>query len=308
MRRVSVLSLAVVVALALSACAQSLHLAAGNSVLVSSVTATEDAGSARISMNVSNVSMDVAMFGTSESITMSGDGLVDFETATGSFTMGFSGVPEMAGDMEMRFIGGTQIYMRMPDGAVPGVSGWLHIDADAALEQMGMSADQAMGQLGAQNPADMLEMLEELTGGVTEIGKVEIRGEQATLYRAELDYAKALESAGSAGAGFGGFGEGLAGLSVPIMIAVDEQDRVRRISMEMDFAELMSAVGEAFDEGFGGDFGGAGAVEGSMTMAIEFYDFGVAVDVVAPPADEITEFGSIVGDLGATVPEFDSGF
>jgi hypothetical protein len=62
---------------------------------------------------------------------------------------------------------------------------------------------------------------------------------------------------------------------VPVDVWIDDQDRVVKMQMSVQFP------------GFGGTKGG------SIEMTIEITEFGVPVDVPAPPAEEVVPIGEL---------------
>jgi hypothetical protein len=173
-------------------------------------------------------------------------------------------------DEPMRVVAdGTTMYMQMPFAGVLGApSGWLEID----LSELGMGADQ----LGAYDLRSTLETLRGASGEPDVVGTEQVRGVETTHYRVTVDLAKALEeapeSARAALEQMGGAGD-LEGAEMDVDVWIDADGLPRRQSMDM--ANL---------------FGSMGMGDTSVTMTIEYFDFGEAVDIVVPSPDEVTPF------------------
>ena len=191
------------------------------------------------------------------SMDMSAEGLVDFESGASSMTMSLMGT-----EMEMRTVDG-HLYVRMPEvGRPPGITEWVG---------MPLAAAGAGSYTGSPNAAGMIESLRGVSSDIEELGRDEVNGEDAIGYRVTIDMERALAQ-------------------------VPEEDRAR---VEESMAQ-MRAMGMAdvpmevwvTDDGLPvrmvmelRDVGGTGA---GMRMQMDYVDFGVPVDITAPPADDTT--------------------
>ena len=105
-----------------------------------------------------------------------------------------------------------------------------------------------------------------------DLGQEDVGGHPATHYRASIDYTKVLDELPDASAqtrdALGKLG------SVPADVWIDGQDRVVKTHMTIDGGAL-----------------GVGAGTAEVTM--ELSDFGVPVDVQAPPEDQTVDFSSL---------------
>ena len=147
---------------------------------------------------------------------------------------------------------------------------WVKLDP-AALQQGGMLEGLA-DQSGTNSPKQGLEYLQGLSGDVQDLGQETVAGEPATHYKASIDYTKVLDKLPNASPAAR---DALAKLgTVPADVWIDGQDRVVKMHMTID----------------GGAFGG-GAGKAEMTM--ELTDFGVPVDVQAPPAEDTVDFSAL---------------
>ena len=235
---------------------------------------TADTGSSR-------VEFEMTMRVAGQSIDARGKGAFDYSRLRGFLTYEMA-LPEV-GDvrMEMRMLG-TQLYMQMPAelGATAGLprgKEWFALDLAESLEQVGLSSFDFTRQ---QDPAQMLRYLQAASANVSEAGYDKVRGVQTTRYVGRMDLRKALD------AGLDELGlsdaerekarksmttmlDQFDSTSIPFEVFIDPQGLLRRMSIEMS----MAIEGEQL----------------RMEMQMDYYDFGVAVDVQAPPAGAVLD-------------------
>jgi len=172
---------------------------------------------------------------------------------------------------------GTTMYMQIPFASlVDAQEGWVSID----LAAMGVGADQ----LGAYDLRNMLEILRGASGEPEVVGNEEVRGVETTHYRATIDLAKALDEAPEAArAALDQLGEAgdLKGAHMDVDVWIDADGLPRRQSMDM-----------------GSIFGSLGVGDTSVTMTIEYFDYGEPVDIEVPSPDEVTPFDDITDAFG----------
>ena len=132
---------------------------------------------------------------------------------------------------------------------------YMGVEAGGTMHWLKQEVDGATGAqaffpgAGGTSPERLLEALTESSTKVEELGSEEIRGVSATHYRAHLNKAKLAA-------------EGNRGEPGLVDAWIDEEGLPRRIRI---------SFGGETDSGF----------------VMELFDFGVAVDVEAPPADEV---------------------
>ena len=218
----------------------------------------------------SRFTMDITVDTQGEPTTVKVDGVMAGDGKTGQLTVS----TPVVGSIEERIVDGA-IYMNLDSfpGAAAELAGkqWVKLD----LEQL-QQRDGAFGYLANQaesnSPKQGLEYLQGLSGDVQDLGPDTVGGQPATHYRASIDYAKVLDRLPDANQETR---DALTKLgTVPADVWIDGQDRVVKMHMTID--------GRAF---------GAGAGTAELTM--ELSDFGVPVDVQAPPADETIDFSAL---------------
>ena len=238
--------------------------------VASAAAKTVESGSSRVEFTAS-------MKAAGESIDMSGSGAFDYRTSRGQATYRMQ-VP-MLGDvsMEMRMVG-TKVFLRLPQALTGGMTGgkeWMGMDVGKALERTGLGGLDLTQQ---QDPTQTLQYLRTASTGVREAGTATVRGVETTRYTGRLDFRKALDAGidgleltpaerQRARQGMEAMLDQLGGEGVPFEVFVDEDGLLRRMTMHMN----MAIEGERV----------------AMTMSMDYFDFGVDVNVHAPPARDV---------------------
>ena len=243
-------------------------------------TKTADAGSSR-------VAYDVTMSGGAvpQEIQMEGEGAFDYEHRRGETTMEMP--PPLAGEMKM-IMDGLVLYMQLPQELrkeLPTPKPWLKLDLAKAGNAAGIDLE-ALVQTDQTDPTQTLNYLRGASNEVEEVGEEDVRGTPTTHYRATVDLRKAIdEAAGAVPEGerdrvrkaIEGVIEQTGVESMPMDVWIDEDGRARRLAM--DYTMTM---------------GGAGKVR--MQMAIDYFDFGVEVDVEPPPAGQTMDISELAAE------------
>jgi hypothetical protein len=235
----------------------------GRARLLAAVTQTVDARTARMALSFGMEGVPGA-----DAFSMSGEGVFDFATQSGAMTLDATGFR-----VEERIVDGVA-YVRMP--GMPGGGGdkWIRMD----LESLG-SDPSALSQ-SQTDPTQILSYLAGVADDVVDVGPAEVRGVEVTHYRATLDLGRALDAPDVPAATrerLQKLAPSLRDIDMPVEVWIDADGRMRRMSMEMDLAEML-----------GGTDAGSGVPTGAaMHIEMELYDFGVPVDVEAPAPDEV---------------------
>lgn len=220
-----------------------------------------DAGSARFEMTFSLPQ------GTAGTITASG--VVDFGNDDMQMTMDMSGLAGAASNVsyEARLVDGV-MYMNLggalAGGSLPaGTKPWIKLDPSS----LGVTGSQLDEQ---QNPADFLASLKGIAD-IHEVGHETIRGVATTEYDGTVDLAKALDRVGADARDRLQRALSAMETSVPVKVWVDDEGLPRRMQLDISVQGM------------------------SMSMSMDFYDYGVPVDLSAPPADQVGDMSSLLG-------------
>jgi hypothetical protein len=275
MRRVLLSLQLVLLALGLAAC--------GSDVL--SVDPAASSAGKTVAAGSSRVEFKIALKAAGQPTNMSGSGLFDYRNANGAlaYKMEVPGLGPVT--MDMRIVG-RKVYLRLPQelagAALPGGKPWFGLDLDKSLDRAGLGN---LGLTPQQDPAQALEYLRAASTDVEESGRATVRGVQTTRYAGKLDFRKALDPGlerlelpaaerEKARAGMKQMLDRLGSSTMPFEVFVDRDGLLRRMTMSMP----MTVEGQRL----------------SMRMSIDYFDFGVAVNVKAPPAADVTDVSGLL--------------
>jgi len=199
-----------------------------------------------------------------EEMSMEAEGDIDFAAEDASLEMTFFGQT-----MEMRIVDDT-MYQRLPAMMRPPSldAEWIGMPADAA-------GGMAFNPLAGPNPAgdDMIEMLRSVTGELEELGAAEINGHDAWGYRGVIDVAAAVEEMSDEERIEANIASGMLGSAgmeeMPVEIWITEDGLPLRMLMTMEEEALFS-----------------------MSMQLDFTDYGAPVTIEAPPEADVRLFES----------------
>ena len=238
-------------------------------VVAEAATKTADAGSARIDMSA-------AIEGGGQSFTMVGKG--EFADQRGRMTFDLSDQAGQQLSMEMIF-DQLVIYMKFPSelGAqLPAGKSWVKMDLEELSREEGIDLAELM-QAGQSDPTQALQYLRGASDDFEKVGEEEIRGVGTTHYRGTVDLRKA---AGQLSEGARESVDRIVELtgesSFPFDVWIDEDGLARRIKYEQS---LPTAQGS----------------NATMGMTMDFYDFGVEVEVEPPAEDEVVDLQELIG-------------
>jgi hypothetical protein len=158
----------------------------------------------------------------------------------------------------------------LPLASKLGDKSWIAINLDELGQKTGTDFGALADQAQSSGPQQGLEYLQGLSGDVEKVGDDTVAGEHATHYRAQIDDAKVAQKLPE-----GATRDRVATLGVvPADVWIDDGDRVVKMQFAVD----------------GSSFGESGA---RVQMTMEMTDFGVPVDVQAPPPDQVTDFSTL---------------
>lgn len=214
------------------------------------------------------ITVDAEMGAVSNSFGLTGSVDAEAKRSSASFDLG-GGAMQLVSD-------GTVLYLQVPEAARASTGGkaWAKLDVGEVM--------QGFGGLGSStDPTASFENLRQASGTeVEDLGSEDVRGTSTRHFRTELDLTSQLDSMGGAGAAaLGPMREQLK--AVPVDVWLDGDDRIRRQRTTLDLAGL-----------------GAGKV----VTTVEAFDYGKAVTIEVPAADEVFE-----GDMSSLGALFGAG-
>jgi hypothetical protein len=238
-------------------------------------TKYEEAGSSRVSMSATMTGVAGGPF------TFAGEGEFDRERARMTLDMSELGEATggaFAGELEM-ILDDLVMYMKFPEAIteqLPGGKSWVRIDLRQAGKELGIDLEELM-QVQQSDPSQSLQYLRGASDDFEEVGEEEVRGVETTHYRGTIDLHKAVEQLPEDARGSFERAIDLIGTDeLPLDVWIDDDGMARRMKYEQP---LPSAGGE----------------EGAMELTMEFFDFGVDVDVEPPPSDEVIDIQELIG-------------
>jgi hypothetical protein len=210
--------------------------------------------------------------------------------ATGEFDFArSSGMITMAAPVDMtELFVPPKAYVKVSSlsSSLPRGKTWLAIDTRSAG-----AASSMLGPFGStDNPAGLLASLSAIAGSERNLGRAVVRGVPVTEYQVNIDPAKmAAKVPASEKASLREFAQSLGKGAIPVDVWVDGQNMVRQLRLSL---HMPAPIGAS-----------AGLGNFRLSLTIDFYDFGVAVRVSAPPASQVTDMSGTnsvsVGSVGS---------
>lgn len=219
--------------------------------------------------------MEMGEEGSGMNVSMTGDGALDLAARTGRMSME---MPGMGASLEMVF-DSSEVYVRMPPMLTDGEPRWIRGTGGSPGMRTG-------GRIGG-DPAYVLDVLGAVEGEISELGRDTVRGTDVRGYGFSVSGRHLWTEEGEVPGA-------VAESEVPVEAWIDEQDRLRRIVMEIDLSAVYQAVRERMTEGAATEqeqqMGAMmGSMTGSMVLTTDFYDFGTPVQVEFPDTSEVMD-------------------
>jgi hypothetical protein len=254
-------------------------------ILASAGSETAEAGSSRVAFTIATEIPGVQ----EEPVEFTGEGAFDYAERTGSATFDFGelfaslGLPA-ADDPIQAIFDGPVIYLNFPLLAafLPDAKPWIKLDPATLGEQQGLDLGQ-LQQLGQGDPSQLLDYLKATTAGVEEVGTEEVGGVETTHYRGTIQLDRVAEQVPpeqreQAEAAIDRLIEQTGATEIPVDAWVDGDGLVRRLEYSYS-AEVQVP--------------GSDPQKVASVVTMEFSDFGTAVDVEPPPADQVTDLAQL---------------
>lgn len=223
-----------------------------------------------------DISLDGKIVSGAQTVPLTGTGAIDFQDKTFQLNLTLPGM----GTVE-EVVLGQIIYIKVPTAAAAEFGGkpWLKLDPS----QFG-SGQNPFGSLDSSNPSQVLNTLQG-AGQVTKVGDETVRGVHTVHYKANVDIAKAADAQKLTPQQKQQLQSALGGqTTVPEDVWIDDQGLARRVATDITATPSTGT-------------GTTSSVKAQLT--VEFFDYGKAnVTATAPPADQVTDFGQVLGQLG----------
>ncbi len=244
------------------------------SLIATAVRNTEEAGGAEVAFQ-----MEMQLPGVDEPVVMTGSGVEDASHRRGQLSFDMSALARVAGagalcsdSCEMEAVmDGHSIYMHSAlFSAGLGGKDWLKLDLDRFGDSLGIPMGEP--RMATQSPSEGLRMMRGVSGDVTDEGREQVRGVDATHYSATVDLRRSVEALPesqreAARRGMERIITATGQEELPFDVWIDDDDRVRRFEMEQTMKR--------------------GGVELKAHVTMEYVRFGVPVEIDLPDDDEV---------------------
>jgi hypothetical protein len=175
------------------------------------------------------------------------------------------------------------VYEKFPPAlaaTLPSGKSWVKVDLAAAGRKVGVDVN-ALSQGQAGDPSQTLDYLRGASSDIKKVGSEDVRGTQATHYRAVVDLNKAAAESPKASEAIKSTIKLLGTATQPVDVWVDAEGRVRRMKYAVDLSKSKVPTSTG--------------VPGSVTFTLDLFDFGVPVQATLPPADQVVDLGALTG-------------
>jgi hypothetical protein len=172
---------------------------------------------------------------------------------------------------------GTVVYLKLPgtlQAQVPGNKPFARIDLQAAGQSQGLDFG-ALSQ--STDPTSGLGYLYGASDNVTKVGNETLRGAKTTHYKATVDLQKAeLKMTPEQKQAVEKVRTQLGTSTFPVDAWIDGAGRVRKMTYAIDMSKAKTPAGQP-------------AGTGQTIITVELFDYGTAVNVAEPPADQVAD-------------------
>ena len=242
----------------------------GENPVAAAAEATRNAPGVRMSFSMS-AQGPVAM-------TMTGTGVMNGETRRARMEFDATGAgPGGAGRFEMtEILDDLDLYMQSPQlsGALGSGKGWLLIRAEGLLGQLFPGGSGGLGAGMSASPAQQLDALESASDEVTVVGHEQVNGVATTHYTAVIEIQRLVDDLRDRSdklADLMGRSLDELGSTETVDVWIDAQGLLRRERVAM----MMGAMG-------------------SLTMTIDFSDYGIHPQIEVPSAADAYDLTPLV--------------
>jgi hypothetical protein len=189
---------------------------------------------------------------------------------------------KVAGQAVELILDGTTIYERIPALTDQLGTPWLKIDVSDIGELAGVQGLGDLTQASSSDPSSTLAYLRG-AGEVTAVGSERVRGEDTTHYRAVVDFERAAStSPADQATTLRQVAKALGTRFQPIDVWIDGGGRTRRMTQTVDYSKA-TLPNVSKDQ-----------LPTSMSVLVEYYDFGTEVSVEVPRSGDVTDFKDLL--------------
>jgi hypothetical protein len=226
----------------------------------------------RVALKSSKVDFTMTMTVKGHDLSGGGTGAFDYVNRDGELAMTIEPIGTLNEIMTP-----DAMYLQLPESeraavaAETGGRSWLEISFAAIAKQTGVDLSALMQQQGGQDPASSLRLLAQ-AGSFHLVGTEPVRGVMTTHYSGTVDLAAAMRQKSTDLAATNRVLKDYSSTHVPVDVWLDADGVPRRMTQTLSMK-----------------------TPGTMTMSMEFYDFGAPVSVVAPPANDVYDAGQALG-------------
>jgi hypothetical protein len=194
---------------------------------------------------------------------------------------------------------GDTAYVHFPLLAkqLPAGKTWVKGDAKT-LSSADAGQLKQFGSLAGTDPRDAFGLLEAVSGSIEAVGTDEIRGVETSHYKATIDTAKVENLVPDAQRKtLDGLG-GSARAKIPIDVWIDADQRVRKLAIDLAAIDqeppAATTTGPSGASGAPlGILGGGGTIDIEGSVVLEVYDYGKALQLELPPADQVADAATL---------------
>jgi hypothetical protein len=217
-----------------------------------------------------------------------------FASSLGGTVTGDLGSPEdwkleVIQDGDVAYVHFPLLAKQLPDGKT-----WIKGDAKT-LSSADAGQLKQFGSLAGTDPRDVFGLLEAVSGSIEAVGTDEIRGVETSHYKATIDTAK-VEKLVPEGQRQTLDGLGQSGRAkIPIDVWIDADQRVRKLAI--DLAAIDQDPPTTSSSGPSGTplftLGASGTMNIKGSVVLEVYDYGKALELELPPADQVADAATL---------------
>lgn len=230
------------------------------------------------------VGAESAQWGASVSVgttSVTVNGISDLRTDQAVLTVQ---LPAPFGAIEVRSTG-QDYFVRLPPQLKSAAGGkpWVRLDP-STLQALAGSQLGVPGLATTLDFSSVLGWLRGVSGQITTMGNDRINGTPTTHYRAEVDLSRVAATIGSDAKNAAAIPQAV-GRTLPMDVWIDAQGRLRQLKAAVDLNTLHAPRAVTRP---GGD-------RGAVVLTVDFWNFGVTVHAVPPPANQVSDASSLIG-------------